>query len=115
MTASKATPKKRQQFCDVLAAGGSVTKAAATIHINRMTAYRWRERDKGFAKDWDDAIERGTDLLEDVAIERAMDKSDTMLIFMLKARRPEKFKERYEAAFTGNIAVTVVTGVPDRG
>jgi hypothetical protein len=36
----------------------------------------------------------GTDALEDEALRRAKDKSDTLLIFLLKARRPEKYKDR---------------------
>ena len=67
--------------------------AEKPTRIGRRTAYDWREADEDFAKDWEDAVEAGTDALEDVAIERAKNSSDTMLIFMLKARRPEKFRE----------------------
>ena len=42
-------------------------------------------------------METGTDGLEDEAVRRAKNGSDTLLIFMLKARRPEKFKERYSS------------------
>jgi hypothetical protein len=44
------------------------------------------------------AIEAGTDVLEDHAFARATDPekpSDILTIFLLKARRPEKFKDTY--------------------
>ncbi len=40
-----------------------------------------------------DAIEQGTDVLEDEAVRRALAGSDTLLMFLLRARRPEKCRE----------------------
>jgi hypothetical protein len=37
-------------------------------------------------------MERGTDALEDVAVDRAIAGSDTLLMFLLRARRPEKYR-----------------------
>jgi hypothetical protein len=54
---------------------------------------RWTA-DPAFAAQAEDAIEAGTDELEDVARQRAKDASDTLLIFLLKARRSEKYRER---------------------
>src|SRR5574337_1699712 len=72
-----------------------------------------------FSAAWDAALELGTDSLEDEAVRRAhegtlkpvyqggkkvgtiREYSDTLLIFMLKARRPERFKERLAAEHTG--------------
>src|SRR6202046_5839068 len=51
--------------------------------------HRWRD----FAGAWDEAIECGTERLEDEAIRRALESSDTMLIFMLKARKPAVYRE----------------------
>ena len=68
-----------------------------------------------FAAAWDDAIEDGTDLLEDEVLRRAKDGvdeprfyegevcghvrkySDTLAIFLLKARRPEKYSDKVRA------------------
>jgi hypothetical protein len=73
--------------------------------MTRSSAYLWRERDEDFRKAWDEAVEEGTDLLEDEAKRRAVEgsikpilykgrivtfvreQSDTLLIFLLKARR----------------------------
>ena len=41
------------------------------------------------------AIDAGTDQLEDIARQRAAEQSDTLMIFLLKGRRPEKYRERH--------------------
>ncbi len=52
--------------------------------------YELRGRDEQFKADWDDAVEQGTDALEDAAVQRAIkEKSDTMIISLLKSRRKE--------------------------
>jgi hypothetical protein len=79
--------------------------------MSRSAAYDWKKADHEFEKDWQAAEETGTDALEDEARRRAMDGvdkpvfykgqrcgyvreySDTLLIFTLKARRPEKYRE----------------------
>ncbi len=79
--------------------------------MSRRSAYDWRKEDQEFANEWDAAEALGTDLLEDEARRRAaqgVDEpvfwkgevkgfvrkySDVLLIFMLKARRPEKYRE----------------------
>lgn len=90
----KKEQEQREKFLAALKAGASVSKAATDAGIPRRTAYNWRDADKTFAESWDDAIEEGTDRLEDEGVKRGLATSDTMLIFMLKARRPEKFKDR---------------------
>jgi len=78
--------------------------------------------DEAFAAAWDDAVNQGTDVLEAEALRRAKDRfneprfyegdvcghvrkySDTLLIFLLKARRPEKYQGRI-ATGSGPIAV----------
>lgn len=123
--ATKATPEKevnelaKAQFVAALAAGATVLLAAQEARINKTTAYRWRESDAEFAAAWDEALEEGTDWLEQEAIRRGRDGvrkpiyqsgklvghvqeySDTLLIFMLKARRPEVYRERASLEHTG--------------
>jgi hypothetical protein len=109
---TKVTAKKKAEFCDALAETANVTKAALATGISRREWYRTRDEDAEFRKAWDAALELGTDALEDEAVRRAhegtlrpvfyqgqecgaiREYSDTLLIFVLKARRPEKFKER---------------------
>ncbi len=98
---TKRTPKKRAAFLKALDSGESVTKACNAAGIGRRTVYDWRSDDEKFAAEWEDAVETGTDVLEDEAVKRAKDGSDTLLIFMLKARRPDKFKDRWQHEHTG--------------
>ena len=93
--------------------------------FGRRSAYGWRDDDESFAADWEAAVETGTDLMEDEMRRRAIDGidepkfhdgqvcgyvrkySDTLLIFALKARRPDKYRERSEIAHTGKGSVVV--------
>ena len=103
---------KRARFLKGLRSGLSIAAAADLAGVARRTVYYRRERDDGFATDWDAAIEDGTDRLEDEAYRRALegiekpvfyqgkpigrirDYSDSLLIFMLKARRGDKFRDQ---------------------
>ena len=115
------TPKKRKAFLTALATGASVSAACCAAKFGRRRAYDWRDADEAFAAEWEDALEAGTDLMEDEMRRRAVEGvdeprfhdgeicgyvrkySDTLLIFMLKARRPDKYKERGEVAQTGKV------------
>ncbi len=106
------TAKNEEAFLEALRACGSVTSACEHAGIGRTAVYAWRDEDEAFAKAWSAAQEIGTDGLEDEALRRAYEGttrpvfyegvecgrireySDTLMIFMLKARRPEKFKDR---------------------
>lgn len=89
------TSKKawRIRFLDALRLHGIVTQAALDAGIHRDTAYFERSQDPEFAKEWEAALDRGVDMLEDVATKRAYEGDTTMLIFLLKHRRPEKYRE----------------------
>ncbi len=93
---SKCTPKKKDQFLAEIILGRSVSAGASACAVSRRSVYSWREADDEFARRWDEAIEQGTDLLEDKAKEQAVDGNTTLLIFLLKARRPDKYRERSE-------------------
>lgn len=83
----------RLAFLDALRTHGIVTLAAQEAKIDRSTAYYERQRDPSFAQEWADALDRGVDMLEDVAKKRAYEGSDTLLIFLLKAHRPAVYRE----------------------
>lgn len=109
------TAEKGERLLAKLAAGYSVTAACKVEGIGRSAYYDWRGADPVFAKAADEAIESGTDALEDVAKKRATAPeggSDTLLIFLLKARRPEKYRERSDIQVSGSGGgpLTVVIG-----
>jgi len=110
----------RASFLRVLAETANVSRASRAVDICRQSLYQWREQDAEFRKEWDEAAERGTDALEDEAMRRAMkgtrkpvfykgsqcgyirEYSDTLTIFLLKARRPGKYKDRSAVELTGS-------------
>ena len=112
----KSQAAQREQFLAALSQTASVTRACEIASLPRRTVYNWRAMDVEFARAWEVALDLGTDALEDEAIRRATqgterpvfqgkqlvghtrDFSDTLLIFMLKARRPEKYRERHTPA-----------------
>lgn len=106
----KVTPQKQAKFCEKLAEGWSVTAASKAIGVTTKTAYEWRKKDAEFAKAWDDAIESGTDALEDEAQRRAMNTSDVLTIFLLKGRRPDKYRDRVDAHISGRLTLEQLVG-----
>lgn len=90
------TPKVKTALIDSFRAGNAIATSCAMAGIGVQTYYDWRNADPAFARDCDEAIEYGTDVLEDVARARAVRQSDVLMIFLLKARRPEKYRERID-------------------
>jgi len=103
---------RRQAFLAALRDSANVSASAHATGVERWKWYRLRRADSGFAAEWLDALETGIDALEDEAMRRALEGgeepvfyqgkivgsvrkySDTLLMFMLKARRPERCRDR---------------------
>ena len=98
----KVTPKKglpltpREAFLSALSKTANVSLACEESGISRQTAYRWKDENKEFSKNWDQALDDGIDMLEGIALNRARKNSDTLMIFLLKAHRPQKYRERFD-------------------
>jgi hypothetical protein len=123
---TKKTPKKESQFLEVLRKTADVSKACKTIKTGRATVYEWRKKDSLFAAAWDDAIEEAIETAEGEAYRRATkgtlkpvfykgvkcgsirEYSDTLLIFLLKAGKPEKYRERFEQRIEGELTANIV-------
>src|SRR5882672_1240346 len=56
--------KCRKIFLDQLAVGSSISFAATAAGGTSSSFKSWRNSDIDFAKDWDDALEEGTDFIE---------------------------------------------------
>lgn len=117
-----ATPKKwagwQNVFLRELARKGNVSAACRKAKVERSTAYRARE-DTEFAAAWDEALEIATEALEEEARRRAAvgvlepvyqagkrvgairRYSDTLMIFLLKAHAPAKYRDNYRIEHTG--------------
>jgi len=76
-----------------VARGESVAAAARRAGVSRITVYRRLQRSSTFAQAFEDAYEEGTDRLEDAAYQLAIGGDRSLLMFLLKARRPERYRE----------------------
>lgn len=119
----KDTPRRRETVLQALTQGYSYQTAANRAGISRRMIFLWREKDKAFDAACIEAHQSGIDLMEDEALRRAVvgvnepvyqggmlvghvtKYSDKLLEMNLKARRPEKYRENYEAKDTGGINV----------
>lgn len=108
--------KSQNMFLEALAEGVTVADAAIAANVSRTQVYRWRKADKDFAVDWELAYEMGADALAGEAQRRGVKGvdepvfyqgkpcggvrkySDTLLMFMLKARDPMRFCDRARTA-----------------
>lgn len=131
---TKRTRARIEKFLSALADNaGHVANACKAVKIGRTTAYEWRDEDPEFADRWDNIVEAALDDLEQEARRRAYEGvqkpifyrgaecgsiteySDSLLMFILKAGRPEKYRERHEVKNTGanKIEVVYVEQSPD--
>jgi hypothetical protein len=120
------TGQRSRRFLETLAETGNVTAAAAAAGISRGGAYDHRQIDDAFAAAWREAEEIAADRLESEAWRRAVDGvsepvismgklvrddngepvtiqrySDNLLLSLLRAHRPEKFRDRTSHEHTG--------------
>ena len=102
-----------------LAETGNVTEAARCANYDRVTAYHARNVDPEFAQQWTEAIDVAIEKLELEARRRAYEGtnkgvwhqgelvgtekvySDTLMIFLLKAHRPEKYRDNFSVEHSG--------------
>lgn len=106
-------------FVAALAKSPNVSGACQRAKVSRSWAYAQRDDDPEFAAAWDEALETGVDEAEGELHRRAVKgvlepvfykgeevghirrHSDTLLMFLLKAHRPEKYKETVRSELTG--------------
>lgn len=115
-------------FLRELARVGIVGAACKKAKVGRTTAYRVRDEDADFAAAWDAALDDAADDMETEAWRRGKlgvlkpvyqggkhvgsvrEYSDTLLIFMLKGTRPEKYRDRQQIDVTASLYKVYQTG-----
>ena len=120
------TADKEAEFLEALTTCGNVTRACEIAQVSRRSVYEWRDADESFAGAWIAAQRLGTEALEDEATRRAFEGtlrpvfhqgaecgvvrefSDVLMVFLLKARNPDRFKERSATELTGKDGAAVV-------
>lgn len=130
--ASLYTPERGQVAIDALAKGLTARAAAVAAEVNRTTLFEWKYKFPEFAEAWEKAMDSANEFFEDEARRRATDGylepvyqqgvlvghvrkySDPLLIMQLKARFPDKYRERTESEVKADQTVTfrVVGGLP---
>jgi hypothetical protein len=107
-------PLKKRRFLERYAETGSVSMASQHAGVSRRTHLKWKAKAKSFYAAHEEALSMAIDTMEHEARRRAVEGtlepvfysgkavgairrySDTMLIFLLKAARPEKYRDGYE-------------------
>lgn len=105
--------KRYAEFLDHLSENGLIKEACQYAGLSRLQVKRRIREDHEFRALYEEAYELGTDAIEDEATRRATigtlepvffkgrrvatirKKSDLLMMFILKARRPERFKDNY--------------------
>ena len=113
----------RGVFIERLKATGNVTVAASGAGVSRQEAYRARDRNKAFRRQWDEALEEAVDLLAGEARRRATGikkavwyagevvgeesvYDSSLLMFLLKAHRPTLYRDNVKVDHSGGMEVT---------
>lgn len=121
--------KRRRAFLAALAkTGGRVMEAAlAAGYTDTSALQKFRRENEEFAEEWEHALEAGTDMLVDEVVRRAIDGvhepqyykgevvgytlkySDALLMFQIRARRPEQYRETARGGETNiNFGIAVL-------
>jgi len=105
------TAQKDRAFFKALSEYANVSAACKKAKYTRSVVYAAREKDQKFYDKWEAAWSKGIDAMEEEATRRAVQgveqpvyqggklvgkvqkHSDVLLMFMLKGRRPKKFRE----------------------
>jgi hypothetical protein len=114
------TPENGQRFFAALREfHGYVTKAAQSVGLSRTALYAWRDEDEAFRDMWLEVVDETTEELELEAWRRAHDGvdkdifyqgekiatetnySDALLMFTIKSRKPEQYRDNSKVELGG--------------
>ena len=70
--------------------------------------YQERDANPEFALAWDEAKDEAVELLEAVCRKRAINGSDILMMFLLKAARPETYRDRQDVNLKGTINQEII-------
>ena len=124
-TPKKAAPKPKRPravgnlswkdgFIAALRNCGNVRAACQACQVGRQTVYDEKANDPAFAKRWELAVEEAVEVLEAMARQRAMKSSDLLLIFLLKALKPDVYREVRDVNVKGNLNQEIVVDLVSR-
>jgi len=117
MTETTKTPKKNELFFAALASGATIGDACLAAGYSRGGVFRYKTNDPEFARLWKEADDAAVERMEQEADRRAIEGtlkpvfnkgvecgyirefSDTLLIFRLKGKRPEIYRDNVNVNF----------------
>jgi hypothetical protein len=117
--ADKADTKKprrnwKKAYLEALQNSANVRAACQAASVSRASAYEAYHKDAKFAAQWDEALEGACDILEARAWERSKT-SDAVLMFLLRAHRPQKYTEKIKNEISGELGLKAYVGIsPDQ-
>jgi len=117
------TQRRKTKFLEAYKLAGTASEAARLTGIPRDTHKEWLRKSETYRQAFQEADDAATEVLEKEALRRAVEGreetvyfngqpcgtvrkySDVLLIFLLKAKRPDVYRERYDARITANMNV----------
>jgi len=120
-------------FLQALARTGNIKASCLAARVHRSTVYDRRDQDQEFARAMAHALDDAVDDLEAEAWRRAregcqrpvfyrgevaghtIEYSDALMALLLKAHRPEKYRERYEHTGPDGQPLAVQVYIPANG
>lgn len=81
-------------FLEDLAANGLLVHACEVAGTTREVVHTHRRQNTVFAEAYQDALLKASEKLERVARDRAVEYSDTLMVFLLKGTNPDKFGDK---------------------
>lgn len=99
----QATTAIKKKACAAYAKLGNITSAMEVVKRDRSQWFLWMKQDPAFPAMAQQAQDIYTDSLEVIVDKRGKEKSDTLLIFRLKALRPAMYRETVQHEIKGYI------------
>ena len=98
----QAIKEAKRKFLECLSDCGITSQACMMSGVPESMVKRWLMSEK-FQRRFNKAMDIFVDSIEAEAIRRARQKSDTLLINILRAKRPEVYGPRVDLRHSGNI------------
>jgi Asp-tRNA(Asn)/Glu-tRNA(Gln) amidotransferase A subunit family amidase len=96
-----------ETFLAALAKVPVVQRAAEKAGVTRMAVYHRMKADAKFRAAVEDAMEQGVDRVEDKGFEMALEGNESLIKFILSARRRAVYGKQQEVHHTGSVGLKV--------
>ena len=96
----------RRVFLAALRNSGNVRASCQAAGVSRKTAYQHKRDDPDFAGGWEEAHTEAVEVLEAELRRRALGGSDILLMFTLKAARPDVYRDNQRPQGDGRGAIS---------